>query len=146
MNRNGVMQKKKILIVEDEAVISLYIQNSLVNLGFEICGHVITGEEAVRKAEELSPDIILMDIVLQGKMDGIEAAKIIRDRLDIPVIYMTGNADMSTVTRARDTAPYGYVLKPIDLLHLFSTIDAVMNRRDLELRLTESEEKFRAIS
>ncbi len=143
MNRNEIMQKKKILIVEDEAVISLYIQNSLVNLGFEICGHAISGEEAVRMARELSPDIILMDIVLQGAMDGIEAAKLIRDRLGIPVIYMTGNADMSTVTRARDSAPYGYVLKPIDLLHLFSTIDAVIHRRDLELRLTESEEKYR---
>ena len=140
------MQKKRILIVEDEAVISLYIQTSLENLGFEICGHVITGEEAVQKAGELEPDIILMDIVLQGAMDGIEAATIIRDRFGIPVIYMTGNADISTVTRARDSAPYGYVLKPIDLLHLFSTIDTVINRRDLELRLTESEEKFRAIS
>ena len=137
------MQKKRILIVEDEAVIGLYIHNSLVSLGYDVCGHVSTGEDAIVKANECRPDIILMDIVLQGKMDGIDAATIIREKFDIPVIYMTGNADISTVQRARDSAPYGYVLKPIDILHLFSTIDAVINRRDLEMRLTESEEKYR---
>ena len=140
---DGVMDKKRILIVEDEAVIALYIENSLVSLGYTVCGHASTADEAVAMAGELLPDIILMDIVLQGSTDGIDAATIIRQKLDIPVIYMTGNADMSTVQRARDSAPYGYVLKPIDILHLFSTIDAVIHRRDLELRLTESEEKYR---
>jgi two-component system cell cycle sensor histidine kinase/response regulator CckA len=139
------MTKTKILIVEDEAVISMHIQNSLIKLGYEICGGVNSGQEAVRMASELKPDLILMDIILQGRMDGIEAAKIIKDTLGIPVVYMTGNADVQTITRARETSPHGYVLKPINVLHLFSTIDTVLHRNELETNLRESEEKFRGL-
>ncbi|MBN1497273.1 MAG: PAS domain S-box protein [Spirochaetes bacterium] len=139
-------KKTKILIVEDEAVICMHIQNSLERLGYEVCGCVNSGPEAIRIAGECIPDLILMDIVLQGDMDGIEAAKTVKDRFGIPVVYMTGNADIPTITRARASDPYGYILKPIDVLHMFSTIDTILHRRDLELRLAESEEKFRAIS
>ncbi|MBN2158416.1 MAG: PAS domain S-box protein [Spirochaetes bacterium] len=140
------MDRTKILIVEDEAVIAMYVQNSLARLGYEVCAAVSSGEEAVKKAGEMMPDLVLMDIVLQGEMDGVQAAKIIHETLDIPVVYMTGNADVPTIQRARDIAPYGYVLKPVNVMHLFSTIDAILRRRDLEVRLAESEERFRAIS
>jgi PAS domain S-box-containing protein len=139
------MTKTKILIVEDEAVISMHIQNSLIKLGYEVCCCVTSGEESIRLASELKPDLILMDIVLQGSMDGIEAARIIKDTTGIPVVYMTGNADVQTITRARETDPYGYVLKPINVLHLFSTIDTVLHRNELERSLRESDEKLRNI-
>src|SRR5512138_901940 len=122
------MAKKRILIVEDEAVVAMHIQNSLVNLGYEVSGCVKTGESAIRTATEQRPDLILMDIVLSGPMDGIEAAKVIRDNLSIPVVYMTGNADVPTITRARDTEPHGYILKPVNILHLYSMIDTALNR------------------
>jgi PAS domain S-box-containing protein len=139
------MVKTSIMIVEDEAVISMHIQNSLIKLGYDVCGCVNSGEEAVRMASELKPDLILMDIILQGRMDGIEAAKIIKDTLGVPVVYMTGNADFQTITKARETDPHGYVLKPINVLHLFSTIDTVLHRNKLETSLRESDEKLRRI-
>ncbi|OHD66997.1 MAG: hypothetical protein A2176_16110 [Spirochaetes bacterium RBG_13_51_14] len=139
------MEKPRILIVEDESVIVMNLENNLAELGYEVCGYVSTGKKAVRKAAELEPDLILMDIVLKGTMDGIEAAKIIKDTLDIPIVYMTGNADVPTITRARETDPHGYLLKPINMLHLFSTIDTVLRRHTLEIRLRENEEKLRRI-
>ena len=139
------MTKTKILIVEDEAVIGMHIQNTLIKLGYEVCDCVTSGEEAIRMASELKPDLILMDIILQSGMDGIEAAKIIKDTHGIPVVYMTGNADVQTITRARETSPHGYVLKPINVLHLFSTIDTVLHRNELETSLRESDEKLRRI-
>lgn len=140
------MVKKSILIVEDETIIGKHIQNSLVKLGYDVCGCVRSGEEALRSAAELKPSLILMDIILAGPMDGIVAAKIIKETLGIPVVYMTGNADVPTITRARETSPYGYVLKPVNILHLFSTIDTALHRHGLEKQLVESEEKYRFLT
>jgi two-component system, cell cycle sensor histidine kinase and response regulator CckA len=140
------MANTKILIVEDEAIVAMHIQNSLIKLGYEVCGCVKTGEEAIRIAAEQSPDLILMDIVLDGPMDGIEAAKVIKGNLAIPIVYMTGNADVPTITRARDTEPHGYILKPVNILHLYSMIDTSLNRHALEKRLAASEEKYRFLT
>jgi len=140
------MSKTKILIVEDEAIVAMHIQSSLDRLEYEVCGCVKSGEEAVRLAEECRPDLILMDIVLKGPMDGIQAAKIIKDTLAIPVVYMTGNADVPTITRARETNPYGYILKPVNILHLYSMVDTALNRHRLESSLAESEKKYRFIT
>ncbi|HOT44032.1 MAG TPA: PAS domain S-box protein [Spirochaetota bacterium] len=140
------MSKTKILIVEDEAIVAMHIQGSLEKLNYEVCGCVKSGEEAVSLAAELKPDLILMDIVLKGPMDGIEAAKIIKDTLAIPVVYMTGNADLPTITRARETNPYGYILKPVNILHLYSMIDTALHRYMLESSLGESEKKYRFLT
>ncbi len=139
------MKKSHILIVEDENIVSAYLYNVLTNMEYEVTRATGTGEEAISKAQELAPDLVLMDIVLAGSMDGVEAAKIIKDTLDIPVIYVTGNADVDTVKRARETDPYGYVMKPINILDLFSTIDTALHRHNLQKRLKESEEKYRSI-
>ncbi|MBN2077960.1 MAG: PAS domain S-box protein [Spirochaetes bacterium] len=139
------MGTAKILIVEDEAVIGMHIRDSLVGLGYEVCGIAVTGDEAIGLAREHGPDLILMDIVLKGGRDGIATAKTIRSAMDVPVVYMTGNADIATVTRARDTNPYGYVLKPVEVIHLFSTVDTAIERHRLEKSLRESEERFRAL-
>ncbi len=140
------MAKKKILIVEDEAIVAKHIQNSLIKLEYEVCGCVKSGEEALDLSAELRPDLILMDIILKGPMDGIEAAKIIKETLAIPVVYMTGNADVPTISRARGTNPCGYILKPINILHLYSMIDTALHRHGLETQLKENEEKYRFIT
>ncbi|HRZ28469.1 MAG TPA: PAS domain S-box protein [Spirochaetota bacterium] len=141
-----VVIETRILIVEDETVIAMHLEKVLEKLGYRVCGWVTTGEAAVEKAGELRPTLILMDIFLSGDMDGIDAAKIIRDTLSIPVIYITGNADFPTIARARETEPYGYILKPVNTLHLFSMIDTALHRHELESRLVENEAKYRLLT
>ena len=137
------MSKAKILIVEDELVIALSIKKSLEKLGYEVTGMVTTGEEAVDKAFEQDHDLILMDIILSGSIDGIEAARRIRKESDIPVIYLTANADSATLERARDTLPYGYLNKPINERDLLTNIDSSIYKHRMERRISESEEKYR---
>ncbi|HOT44033.1 MAG TPA: response regulator [Spirochaetota bacterium] len=140
------MKKNRILIVEDEAIIGMHLKSSLAGLGYDVVGLVKNAEEALRECGAQRPDLILMDIVMPGAMDGIEAARVIMKTYDIPVVYLTGNADMATVARARETNPYGYVIKPINAQHLFSTIDTALHRRALEMELRDSEEKYRRIA
>ncbi len=139
------MNKATILIVEDDNIFSAYLQSILSNLGYEVLKASGIGEEAIASADALKPDLVLMDIVLAGEMDGIEAAKIIHDTLDIPVIYVTGNADIDTVKRAREANPYGYVMKPVNMLDLFTSIDTALHRFGLQKKLKESEEKYRSL-
>ena len=108
------MAKTEILIVEDERITAEDIRLSLGGLGYAVTGMASSGEEAIRKAEELHPDLVLMDIVLGGDMDGIEAAKRIRARFKIPVVYLTAYADEKRLERAKVTQPFGYILKPFD--------------------------------
>ena len=140
------MNKVHILIVEDEVIVSMHLRSVLTNFGYEVTTVTGTGQEAVERAGSLRPDLILMDIALPGGMTGIEAAKIIKDRFDIPVVYVTGNADIPTVHRARETEPYGYVMKPVNMPDLFSTIDTALHRHKLQVRLKESEERYRRIT
>jgi len=104
--------KRRILIVEDETMIAKDIESKLRNIGYEPLPLVSSGEKAVEKAGKLRPDIILMDVVLDGKMDGIEAAGQIKTSFNIPVVYLTAYSDDSTLERAKVTDPFGYILKP----------------------------------
>ncbi len=135
----------RILIVEDEAILAEDLGLSLKNLGYVVKGKVSTGEEAVKLAETLRPDLILMDIKLQGDIDGIEAADQIRKRLDIPVIYLTGYAEKDVLERAKKTEPYGYLGKPISLSELRSTIETALYKHGADKRVRESEERFRKV-
>ena len=108
------MKKKHILIVEDERIVSADIKISLQKFGFAVAGTAVSGEDAIKKAEKLRPDLVLMDIILKDKMDGIEAATLISSRFDIPVVYLTAHADDKTLERAKITEPFGYLLKPFD--------------------------------
>jgi len=103
------MYRCEILVVEDEGIVARDIQATLERLGYSITGTVASGEEAINMARYNHPDLVLMDIVLKGPIDGIEAAQKIRDELDIPVIYLTANADEATVERAKLTEPFGYI-------------------------------------
>ncbi len=137
------IMKARIMIVEDESIIALDLSGILQNLGYETSAIVSTGAGAVEAALADAPALILMDIVLVGGMDGIEAARSIRSVRDIPVIYLTANADQATVERARDTEPYAYLNKPVDARDLYSNIDSALYKHAMERQLRESETRCR---
>ncbi|MDH7511327.1 MAG: diguanylate cyclase [Clostridiales bacterium] len=133
------MEKTRILIVEDEGLIARDIENMVKNAGYEVCGVVSTGEEAVEEVDKTEPDLILMDIVLRGSMDGVEAAERIRTRVSIPVIYLTAHTDENTLERAKLTEPLGYTLKPIEQKELLTVIEMALYKHQMELTLRERE-------
>ena len=122
------MNKAQILVVEDESIVALDLQNRLKRLGYSVPVTVATGEEAVQKAAEIRPDLVLMDIRLRGDMDGIEAAQKIQTLFKIPVIYLTALADHETMQSANSASAYGYLLKPIDEQELYATIKKALSR------------------
>jgi diguanylate cyclase (GGDEF)-like protein/PAS domain S-box-containing protein len=136
------MQKVRMLVVEDERIVSMDLQRRLKTMGYEVVGAAVSGEEAIQKAEALRPDMLLMDVMLAGKMDGIEAAEIIRGRFGIPVIYLTAYADSSTLERAKVTEPFGYILKPFEERELHGHIEIALYKHRMEKRLKESEERY----
>jgi len=107
------VNKHRILVVEDDRIIARSLRTILERLGYEVTALASTGLAAIREAEETKPDLVLMDIVLDGEMDGIEAARVIRSHLCIPVIYLTAYSDCATRERADATQPFGYLPKPI---------------------------------
>ncbi|MCP5007150.1 MAG: response regulator [Planctomycetes bacterium] len=108
------MSKTNILIVENEIILAKYTQVCLKKLGYTVSGTASSGKEAIQKASETRPNLVLMDIRLDGKMDGIEAARQIKENFSIPVVYLTAHADDATLKRAKITEPYGYILKPFE--------------------------------
>ncbi len=132
--------KKQILVVEDERIVAEDIKMSLQRLGYSVSGTAISGEEAVKKAEEMQPDLVLMDIVLRGKMDGIEASALIRSRFDVPVVYLTACSDRKTLRKAKKiTDPYGYIIKPYEDKYLQVTIEMALYKQKMENALKERE-------
>jgi CheY-like chemotaxis protein len=106
------MDETKILIVEDQTIVALNIKSQLKNMGYAVPGTAVSGEEAIKEAELTNADLVLMDIMLKGDMDGIEAARIIKSRFGTPVIYLTACTDFETLERAKQTDPEGYISKP----------------------------------
>ena len=140
----------KILLADDEVLISEDLEMRLGNLGYAICGKVTTGEEAVRRAETDRPDLILMDIVLGGEIDGITAAETIRNKWDIPVVFITAYADTDRLERAKLAYPFGYILKPFRDRELNITVEMALyvaragaEKRKAEIVLRETEERLR---
>ncbi len=117
------MNKKRILVVEDEAVIALDIKVNLIRLGYEVPGIASSGEEAIKSAEQLRPDLILMDITLNGEMNGLEAAISINKNLNIPVIFLTAHSDSEMIRLGKEAGAYGYLPKPYDARALRSSIE-----------------------
>ncbi len=114
----------KILEVEDEAIIAMQMQFDLRKMGYGSITHAPNGERAIESVRKNRPDLILMDILLPGKMDGIDTAERIRSELDIPVIYITGYNDPSITARASRTEPIGFFVKPVEMERLKSLIDS----------------------
>jgi diguanylate cyclase (GGDEF)-like protein len=126
------MSQKKILIVEDESIIAEDISDSLISLGYRITGMVYSGEEAIEAAAKFRPDLVLMDVNLQGEIDGITAAAEIRSRFQIPVVYLTAYADENTLRRVNATKPFGYIVKPFEEKNLHTTIQLALHRHEYD--------------
>ena len=132
------MPSPRIMIVEDEFIVALDIRTRLEDLGYDVPAVASSGEEAVAKANELRPDLILMDIMLRGQMDGIEASREIRRRLNIPCVFLTAHADNATLQRAKETGPFGYIIKPFEQKELRSSIEIALFKHLTEKQLFES--------
>ncbi|WP_118134518.1 ATP-binding protein [Oceanicella sp. SM1341] len=138
------MNSARILIVEDDRVVQRDLRQQLVRLGHQVVGASASGEEAVTLAARHVPDIVLMDIRLEGEMDGVEAARRIREAQAIPVIYLTAYADDDTVRRAAVTEPFGYLLKPFEEPQMRTVIQMALYKRDTDARLRRSERRYAA--
>lgn len=139
------MTAPRILIVEDDGIIGHHIQNVLTRLDYQVVGIASSGLEALELCDQEHPDLILMDINLQGVMDGVDVTEQIHRKSDTPVIYLTAYADEKTLKRAKVSDPFGYILKPFDERTLHATIIIALHKHDLERTLRESEERFRTL-
>ncbi|OGR84226.1 MAG: hypothetical protein A2901_06730 [Elusimicrobia bacterium RIFCSPLOWO2_01_FULL_54_10] len=126
------MAKERILIVEDEQIVAEDLKRIVEKLGYIVVGKAANGKEALALAEQMHPQMVLMDIRLEGPMDGIETAEHIYTHFDIPVSYLTAYADRTTLERAKATMPFGYILKPFDERHLETTIELALFRHKME--------------
>lgn len=133
------MLKVKILVVEDESIVAMDIKHRAEGLGYEVTAITPSGEEALEEVASNQPDLVLMDIVLKGEMDGIEAAQKIRDSYDIPVVYLTAYSDERTLKRAKITEPFGYIIKPFEDRELHSAVEVALYKHQMESKLKESE-------
>jgi CheY-like chemotaxis protein len=131
-----------VLVVEDSKLLSNIIQSSLKNLGHEVSAAVSTGEDAIKMSGYKEPDLVLMDIVLEGEMDGIKAASQIRSQFNIPVIYLTGHVDKKFLERAKITEPFSYLIKPFRDNELHAAIEIAIYKSKLEKKLKNDYEKW----
>ncbi len=129
------MSKISVLIVEDESIVAKDIQHSLKKLGYNVLGICSSGEDAIKLVEELGPDIVLMDIMLKGTMNGIEAAAQIRETNNIPVIFLTAYADENTLSKAKVSEPFGYIIKPFKEIDLHTSIEMAIYKHEKESNL-----------
>ena len=134
---NAIQTKSKILIVEDMAIVAEDLRLKLKRMGYDIVGTVESGDLAIRQAFENNPDMILMDIQLKGRTDGIEAAEKIRYRQNIPIVFLTGNTDQETVQRAKLSEAYGFIVKPFDERELHATIEMALHKHSMERQQVE---------
>src|SRR6266571_469383 len=123
------MSQPRIMIVEDERITAEDIHDILTHLGYVVTALVSSGADAIREAERTSPDLVMMDIRIQGDMDGIEAAREIRERYDIPVVYLTAHADRETLERAKLAEPLGYLVKPFQEPELQASIEMALHKQ-----------------
>ncbi|MDR3668674.1 MAG: response regulator [Ignavibacteriaceae bacterium] len=128
-----------ILIVEDEKIVAMDIAVSLKSVGYEVLGIVASGKDAIELVNQSPPDLILMDIKIKGSIDGIETAEIIQSQHDIPIVYLTAFADENTLSRARITAPYGYIIKPFDKKTAHTIIEIALYKNSMEKTIKENE-------
>ncbi len=139
------MLKSKILIVEDEVNVGMEIAERLNSMGYEVLQIVADGEMAIKAAIIEKPDLILMDIMIRGDIDGIETAQKIKEKVSIPVIYLTESADGSTLERAKVSDAFGYLIKPLEERELNVTIEMALYKHSMELKLREREERFKSL-
>jgi len=137
-----IMKSNRLMIVEDEVLVSKDISSRLIHMGYEVCCSAGKGSEAIKKALDHKPDLILMDIHLRDNIDGIEAAGIIHQSYDVPIIFCTAYSNTETLERAKITAPYGYILKPFDNRELEINIEIALYKHRAEKELRETQERL----
>jgi len=135
---------RRIMVVDDEAVITMQLEERLTGMGYEVVGRAASGEASIDMARRLRPDLVLMDIVMPGELDGIDASAIIRRELDIPFIFLTAYADDKFVNRAKRVQPFGYIVKPFQEDEIKAAIEVALHRKDVERRLRKAEEEYRS--
>lgn len=129
------MGRTRILVVEDEQLVAEDLRETLEILGYEVAGLAVSGEDAIAKVASTRPQLVLMDIRLEGAMDGIEASHIIQTDFQLPVIYLTANADRATLERVKQSEPFGYLMKPFSEKSLATTIEIAISRHQAELQV-----------
>ena len=135
MMRKSHTSKIKIMVVEDEAVIAMRLQQRLTEIGYDVVGIAYSGEEAVEKARHVRPDLILMDIMMPGQLDGIAAAKIMKTELNIPVIFLTAFSEDRIIENAKQAEPFGYILKPFQDRQIKAAIEVALYKKKMEEKL-----------
>ena len=136
------MENNRILVAEDEHIVALDIKMHLENYGYSVPAMYATGEEVLVNFDLIDPLLVIMDIKLQGPLDGLETAKEIKRRFNVPVILLTAHADEATVERARETYPFGYIIKPFEERELRTAIVVALSRREMEQEITRRERLF----
>jgi PAS domain S-box-containing protein len=119
----------EILIVEDERIIAADLKHDLESFGYTVCGVASCGRDAIQLAEDTSPDLVLMDINLKGNLDGVQVAKELKNRFNIPVVYLTGHADETTLIRVKETDPAGFIVKPFRQKEIRAAVEVGLSRR-----------------
>ena len=135
----------KVLVTDDEAYIATQIEERLTSMGYDVVGVASSGEEAIDMSRTFVPDLVLMDIVMPGKLNGIGAAKIIKDELDIPVIFLTAYTGDQLIDEAKSAEPSGYIVKPLQTREIKAAIEIALYKKDVDRQLHESEEKYRLL-
>jgi PAS domain S-box-containing protein len=137
------MYNASILLVEDNKVVVLELRVMVESMGYIVADTASSGHEAIIKAELLKPDLIIMDIRLKGDIDGIETSTAIREKIDVPIVYLTAHADENTLQRAKLTEPFGYIIKPFDEREVKTTVEMALYKHSMDKKLKESEKRFR---
>ncbi len=139
------MSNEHILIVDDESLVAMDLRIRLEGLGYTVDGVAVNGHDAIELAREVKPDLILMDIMIEGDMDGIQTAMLVRQQLQIPVIYVTASSDSETLDRAMQTEPFGFIHKPLDPMELHSAIEIAIYKSRMDRKLRDSEIRYRRL-
>jgi PAS domain S-box-containing protein len=139
------MLNNKILIVEDEFIEAMGFEKSLKSFNYNVVGISSSGEDALKKIDQLKPDLVLLDIILNGELDGIETAAKIKEDYNIPVVYLTAHPEESVIRRAKFTSPYGYIIKPVNNTDLKNTIELAIYKHQMENKLKKSEKFYRKL-
>ena len=139
------MNKRRLVLVEDERIIAEDVKSTLLNYGYEVLQIFSRGEDAVEQVPKLKPDLILMDVMLEGELTGIQTAAMIKDIYNVPIIYLTAYANEETLSKAKITEPYGYIIKPFEDRELHATIEMAFYRFYLETKIKNNERKYRTL-
>ena len=142
---SGAPSEKRIVIVEDDDSVARLLEDSLQRNGFAVPAVFRSGEDALQGMPRINPDLVLMDIVLEGHLDGIETAERILEQFRIPVVYLTAYSDTEVLQRVAQSAPYGYLVKPCHIHEIVRGIELALARHRMEQALLESEKRYRAI-